>query len=436
MENNKKFTLPKIYRPSYKSKDKRWFIKYKVLTEKGLELQRVMISHSKYPTPKQKEIQSKKVIEEITKSLVSGEHPLFNSKRNKSNWLLEDAINKIWLNWTRSIEKRTITDYDILLRYFFLWLNENGYKSIKVIDFDYEIALEYSDYIKEKINNRTGELLSNKRVNNILTFQSTLFKKLVSNNFLKVNFFEKIERLKVRNRQIYYIEKDVREKIFINLKQKNIELYRFCVCIYYFLARPIELLNIQLKDIDLKNQSITIYEDCVKNDKRKIIRIPDVTMPIFINMDIGVYPSDFYLFGRGLKTGVKKIKHSKDVSFIFRNEVRRFGIDNTVLMYRLKHTGAQDYIAQGAPLIEVMRQAGISDKVMIINYLELAKAKSPGVSLIKNAMPLVTESNLTSLNDVEKILSDFNKLSKHKKEIFFSKMEALTPNHSAGRLAS
>ncbi len=419
----KKFVLPKISIPSSKAIDQRWIIKYSVIVRSKKITRRVAISHSKFPNSKQKKIEADRIIADITYQLQAGTHPdLQEKKKLKEDYTLIDAIDKIWIDWKCGLSERSIDDYNIMNRQFVTWLVKNGYKDLKVIEFDSEMMLDYSDYIKSKINKQTGKLLSNVTVNKYLTHQSTLFKKLKRRNFCQKNYFKDTERFRIKRKRLFYIEKDVRERMFVYLKNKDIELYRFCVCIYYLLCRPIELLSVQIKDVSLKNQNITFYAEHVKNDLTKIVRIPNVMMSLFLEMNLDQYPTNFYLFGKKLLRTQKKEKYSKRVSERFGKHRVGMQIDNGTIMYHLKHTGSQDYVEFGANPIDVMRQAGISDHVMVSHYLEMAKAKEPGTSLVKNAMPLITESKLKSLSNVEKLLSDFENLGSMEKKIFLEKI--------------
>ncbi len=406
----KKFLPASIRIPSKKSKDQRYYLNYRVLNQQTLRYIRARdyISRKDFPTDELQLAEAERRKEEVNLELTAGTHYLLTGKKIRTK--LEEAFDQVWAVWSQRLERRTINSYNQIFRFFFDYCKRNFPPDILFDDFTREMACQFADYIE--INKKsTKTVLCN------ISLINTLFKKLMKREYIRQNPFENLDLPKENITRIRYIEKSDRNEIFSWLKKNDRGAYLYCVCIYYLLARPDELINVRIRDIKLSEQKIKFHHAQVKNDIDKMVRIPDAIMPVFLDHQLDRYNHNDYLFSKKFLPSSEPWKYSTRPGEIIRKYRKANKWKSDFVAYDLKPSGIQDYLAAGVPVDQVQLQAGISWEEMS-TYLELNKMRMPGLQLVSGAMPLLTESNWQNNLRVKSLLDEFMKMSEQEKKIF------------------
>lgn len=160
-----------------------------------------------------------------------------------------------------------------------------------------------------------------------------------------------------------------------NLKHKTI------VCLMYSCGlRVSEVINLKIKDIDNRNNKISI-----KNGKGKVDRIVmlDLSILELMRKYWSVYQTKEYLF-----EGAQGGKYSeKSVQNIVKNTANKLGIKKKISSHSLRHSCLTQLIKDGVDLRTVQKIAGHKNINTTANYIKMVDAdiigtKSP-ISNIK-----------------------------------------------------
>lgn len=407
----KKFLPPEIKRPVSSSKKvRRYYIQFHTFHPfTGEKLRhRDYISRSKFPTDQKQEVEVKRRFDIHLSMLNSGNHPKFFGERLESS--MEKAHKVVWGVWQKNLEYRTAKSYNCIFKCFFDYTIEKHGANTKFKDYTREMAIDYCDYLVLKKS-------SPKTVENYTSLISSLYKKLNDRGFVLNNPFLALDLPKSKIKRIRYVDRDERVEIFEYLRQKDVYCYRFVLLQYFLLTRPSEAVDIKINDIKLYDQRIRISHRCVKNDRDKFVRIPDVLMSIFLGMNLQNIPSNYYLFAKGLEPGPEKIHHISRTSDIFRKHRKSQNWSNDVVVYDFKSTGIIDYLNAGVPAHQIQIQAGISWEKME-DYINVQSMVCAGSELVQNAMPIFTKDNFQQSDNLTNCLKYFFNLKEHEKERF------------------
>jgi integrase len=156
---------------------------------------------------------------------------------------------------------------------------------------DFEITTFLNHY--EKTEKWLGVTYNNSRI-----ALNNYFKYLKKNKYIPVNPVTDTEtrtKIATESHQIFS-DKDFKEIMkWLNLHDPYVLL--FVKAIYYTCIRPKELRYLQLKYINLENNTITIPAHIAKNKKALPVNIDKSFRKELDKLNLTEYPEDYYLFG-------------------------------------------------------------------------------------------------------------------------------------------
>ena len=139
---------------------------------------------------------------------------------------------------------------------------------------------------------------SNKAYNKHLNHLKAILSELIEWDIIEVNPAHKIKHLIV-NQNISNRPPTIDEHT--KIKNKLIKdypfFYNFIVTLFHTGIRPDEILQIQIRMINLKKQEIILPPEITKTLKERVVPINKYLMDCFLCMNLDNYPSNYYLFG-------------------------------------------------------------------------------------------------------------------------------------------
>lgn len=213
--------------------------------------------------------------------------------------------------------------------------------------------------------------------------------RLVHWEIIKFNPCSKLKLLPVVETKKYkpYTQKEkqkISEHLFIN----HYSFFVYLMVVYHTGMRLKEVLALQIKDVDLEENIITIYPDLEEeNSKTKNIRIVTINnelLPFLRELNLEEYDKNFYVFGTSylsdkkkksinilhpdfLKPSPHRIYHRGIISKLWHKIViKKLGINK--YLYAAKHTGTDDKILAGVSLDALKKMYGHSSKFMTEKY--------------------------------------------------------------------
>ena len=223
------------------------------------------------------------------------------------------------------------------------FLEERKLSYLYISLFTLEHARSYKQWALHERN------LSVKTVNDSISHLAMFWDEAIEMGLTQQNPFKVVPKAKKRDK----IEsKDVRFEPFTDKEMRLIfswlkengyaERIPFLAMIFYAWARPIEILRLKIKDIELDRDLISFKKGETKNSNAAYVQIVDPLKKIFEEMKLNTYPPDNYLFSDNYKPGVRMLNKSLPSKHWRLTIKKELGIKKD--MYALKHTGNIEYL--------------------------------------------------------------------------------------------
>lgn len=310
---------------------KRWFISYGLYDEK---LKRMVRRKVYLPSnPKDLEYRSKlsqELIFEINKKLNEG--LLFERKKDKkidtTNFMqvVEAMLDK--LVDKELIVMKTRQTYLSACKHF------NSYLLLN--------SMHYTEFKKTNLNSFLDSLtVTNNHKKVVRSHLRSVFSILVQNEILAFNPFLGSLKLKTIESDFNHPFSDYeKDKLEVYMQEYEPNLYLLTRFIFYAFIRPKELLNLRVRDIDLRNRTIKIKSSIAKNDKSESVPIIKPLMDLILKSGVLSNPSDYYLFGQGLIPSRTKSPMNEPTT-MHREVLQKLGfyVERVTVLYSWKHTG-------------------------------------------------------------------------------------------------
>ncbi|MGG5506692.1 MULTISPECIES: tyrosine-type recombinase/integrase [unclassified Myroides] len=183
--------------------------------------------------------------------------------------------------------------------------------------------------------------LTDNYYNKFLVLLGSIFTELIEYGCVKFNHFKMF-----RKRKLQYTEREVLSKedfkgIKQYLKINHYDFYRYSMIFFLSGARTTELMNLQVKDVDLINQEykVIIKKGQQFTETKKVI-LKDA-LPLWKEVISESKNENDYLFAKGLKPGKTPINADQITRrwrrIVKNNYSKESGIEITADFYSLKH---------------------------------------------------------------------------------------------------
>lgn len=227
------------------------------------------------------------------------------------------------------ISVSTKRSYKNRVKNFLEWL-DNNYKEITTID----------QLDKKIVNNFLNDVLiktSARNRNNYRTELSSLLQTIEDNDLIAHNFIKKIPVLKTKPERNKTYSKELNEKIFKYLEEKDPILLLYIKFISYSFLRPIEVNRLKIKDINLISRTIQFK---AKNSPLKTKIIPDILLKEL--PDLAKLNKEDYVFTPNAIGGAWEAALENRRGYFsnrFRQTVKKhFKLGNDFGLYSFRHT--------------------------------------------------------------------------------------------------
>jgi integrase len=194
-------------------------------------------------------------------------------------------------------------------------------------------ALEFYEFLKGKYHHNT---VRNKIINLKSVFSFGVEKGLINHNPFAA--IKTVGRKKDSDKNFPFTEFE-RSVIEPALKEYP-ELYLFTRFVYYTFSRIQELKELKVRDINLRNRTISFKADTVKTDRKLVKPIMGPLLDYILSSGVLNNPGHFYVFGKELRPGADRCP----VNFAtaeHRKILENVGVyrNGETTLYGWKHTG-------------------------------------------------------------------------------------------------
>lgn len=235
-----------------------------------------------------------------------------------------------------AMSEKTRIDYFSKLKIFEEWLDDRHYGGKKVYELDTALVTDFLDYIL--LDRETSTLTRN----NYRTWMSAFCSWLVEKQYLSDNPTGKIPILPVKEKFREPLSVSDVKRMSAHLQRTDKRFLLACYFEYYTMIRPIELVKIRVRDIQLQDQTVFVPSSVSKNRKDGRVPLHDKIVKLMLDLDVFSHPGKSYLFGKQMSPSEERAR-----SNIFRDRFvklrEELGFPSCYMFYSLKDTGIIDH---------------------------------------------------------------------------------------------
>lgn len=321
----------------------------------------------KFKTVAEKKARGAEIITSVTARLRSGWNVWIKTDSTREHTPFAECLELYKAYLSRSEENGTMkskTAYGYLsyLGIFMDWLQLR----IVPVKFCYQVdTLLLTDFLDYVLIDRES---SPRTRNNYLIWLSTFCAWMVEKGYLKENPTSKIKKIKEDAKKRSALSTTELVTLQTNLNKTNKHFLLACLMEYYTFIRPIELAQIKLEHISIKNQKVFIPSSISKNRRDGMVGLNDEIIRLMIDLKIFEKPSHCFLFGKDFKPSEKQAD-SRIFREYFMKVREELKWDDSKQFYSLKDSGIRD-LANAEGIVVARDQARHSDIATTNKYLK------------------------------------------------------------------
>lgn len=255
-----------------------------------------------------------------------------------------------FLNYLKNIRlysKKTVASYEYDLKDYALFLEKNN---LTIKDDNDKTLKLYLNYVYDK-------KISNKSISRHLSSLRTYYDFLKKENIVTENIFKNVKNPKIEKTIPNFISHDKLNEIFTSFNDSDLDIRNRLVIelLYATGLRVGELVNIKIKDIDFRAQSIKVLG---KGSKERYVFYNNTTKEVLkkylvVRKKLQKKEND-YLLLNDKGTPIKEASVRK----IIQTTLMKCGIKSKITPHTFRHTFATDLLNQGLDLVNVKELLG------------------------------------------------------------------------------
>lgn len=343
--------------------DKTYYITYKSKEGKAKELK-----IGKYSEGIRENYCNQKRNEIITKIRLGEEPPAIVNKKQKNSIPFKELQERYFaLRKDGRSKQSDVSSANKHIMPFF------GNKNIELLT--KEDIRAFKRLIQSKTN-LSGNQLSNKTVNNVLTLFTSIINFSLKEELIKNDPTKYILKERVDNEREKFLTIDEINKLYHYLEEDK-RLFLFCKLALTTGARLATVLNISKKNIDFSNQLVTLKD--FKNDSTYKTFLTDEVSKLLKEWTKSLVPKD-KVFNENPTTVQRQlltILHK-----LFNKGIDKSDRKSLVVLHTLRHTFASHLAINGTPIFTIQKLMNHKDIKMTLRYAKLAP--DSGKDAIKN----------------------------------------------------
>jgi len=241
-----------------------------------------------------------------------------------------------------------------------------------------QITRKYITVLFEKCS-ELNKRWSARRHNSYRTALICLYRRLIAMEAVDYNIIKDIEKMKETHKIRDTLTKEQRVQVDDFLHKNYYSFWRFVQIFYASGARITELVNIQIKEVDLKSQIFVVTIKKGRSIKQTEKPITNDILYLWKELTLN-YPVDYYIFSNGLMPGKKPMRPDQVTKRWLRHVKKKLGI--TADLYSNKHLRttsiSKKYGTRTAAKLNSHANEGMVRKIYDVDYdkRELEKMKN------------------------------------------------------------
>jgi integrase len=349
--------------------NKRWYVEFYTRTEEQSSSQRKQVFvPATLKTAEAREDWAREAIREIHDLATSGYEfkPLVVKPKPQSapELTFPQAIELAISTKLISDRRRTTQTYRSFLNIFHEWIGKSGYNNVPVSQITDLHVGHFLNWLQQE------KKIGNTTYNNYLQRLTTAFNALIKQEIISKNPCHLVDSLPEEagvNVPLNFHQRLTIEKY---LQEYDRPLFKFTRFLYFTFLRPNELVQLKIKDIDLKNRQIIVPAAVSKNKREETVTIPKLLLAEIAPMRLDKFGPEDYVFSKNLLPGSVKI-YPTYVSEMHRIMLQACGIkQKDISLYSWRHTGFTNAYKAGIDIKTLQIHLRHQNMEMTNSYLE------------------------------------------------------------------
>lgn len=350
------FTYPRLHT------GKSWYVDFFALDPANGTMRRKKYMLDSIGKVTERRKRAQELIESVLKMLRAGWSPWVNVDDNRGYTLLEEALAKYEKSLERMPKLKTRQSYASHLNVLREYIGSMVLPPRYVYQFNTAFVSDFLDwlYLDRDVSGRTR--------NKYRGWCSALSSYFIEREYISSNPVAKIKHAPEVVKKRQPLTAAMLQALRRHLEVQNPVFLLACMMEYYTMIRPTELVNIRIRDISIREQSVYVAAEYSKNKRDGKVGLNEELIKLMIDVGLFRFPGDCYIFG-------DKLRHSmtKGSSEMFRREwlkVRKaLKWSDVYQFYSLKDSGIRD-LANAAGIVIARDQARHTDISTTNKYLQ------------------------------------------------------------------
>ena len=346
---------------------KNWYVDFYCFDPVKGALRRKKYHLNKIKNITDRKARAAEIITSVTARLRSGWNVWVKTESTREHTPFNECLElyKAYLSRSeenKSMKSKTAYSYLSYLGIFCDWLQTRA----TPLKFCYQVdTFLLSDFLDHILIDRES---SSRTRNNYLTWLSTFCAWMVEKGYLKENPTSKIKKLKEEPKKRNALSTGELSSLQTYLNTTNKHYLLACLMEYYTFIRPIELAQIKLENIQIKEQRVFVPGAISKNRRDGMVGLNDEIIRLMVELKIFDRPGHSYLFGKDFKPS-ETMADSRIFREYFVKVREALKLDDSKQFYSLKDSGIRD-LANAEGIVVARDQARHSDIATTNKYLK------------------------------------------------------------------
>lgn len=280
-----------------------------------------------------------------------------------NNRTLFESMEYILADKKISLRPRSYVSYKDTVRLFKEFLVSQSLLHTYPETFTRQMAMNFGYWMNEN-KKYAGKTFNTHRLNTSMFFNALIASEIITKN--PMHALPKRPENTQKNLAYSLEERKILREYFENT---NPLLGQFCQFLYYLGIRPMELLQVQLRDIDLDAKRIIIYTGAAKNRRQEPVYMSASMLPMIESKNIKDFPGEYFLFGHSLKISERQWIRTR-VTELHSAAIKELKLNSDHTLYSWKHSGAVEfYKANGKDPYKLMKHLRHTDITSTMKYI-------------------------------------------------------------------
>lgn len=284
------YSLPKLHT------GKTWFVDFQCFDPAEGKMRRKKYHLDSIKSVRERRQRAQELIVGLTAKLKSGWN-VWVENGSSRQYTVFDTVCRLYISnieillSREQMKKSTYASYTSYMNVFMQYVVKRPFKVVYAYQFNKGLVSDFLDYMyfEQEVSARTR--------NNYQLWLSSFSEWMVQKDFIEENPVKGIKRLKNEPKQRVLLSEEQLEQLRGYLEKENPYFLLACMLEYYTFIRPNELCYIRIRDISVKEQSITLSGSFTKNGKDAKVGLNEACLKKMIELGIFEHDGKKYLFG-------------------------------------------------------------------------------------------------------------------------------------------